>query len=112
MDQTYEEGSMYKIAFFVPAEYLEEVKQAMFLAGAGKIGEYDQCCWQIEGQGQFRPMANSNPFLGEKQMLSRVKEFKVEMMCESGCIKPVIAAMKQVHPYETPAYDVFEVIDI
>ncbi len=103
---------MYKIGFFVPEKYLEAVKVAMFNAGAGKIGRYDSCCWQIEGVGQFRPLEGSQPFLGENGSLTRVQEFKVEMVCDAICIKEVINALKITHPYETPAYEVFEMIDL
>src|SRR5690554_7132017 len=74
---------MYKLCYFVPEGYLEQTKQALFAAGAGKIGDYEQCAWQCEGQGQFRPLAGSDPFLGAQGQLERVKEFKVELVCRS-----------------------------
>ena len=55
---------MYKLVFYVPVDHLEPVKQAVFATGAGKIGEYDSCCWQVLGVGQFRPLAGSTPYLG------------------------------------------------
>ena len=103
---------MFKVCFFVPEKYLELVKVAMFHAGAGKIGQYDSCCWQTEGVGQFRPLSGSQPFLGEVGDLTRVKEFKVEMVCEDACIEELVNALKASHPYETPAYEVFKVIDL
>lgn len=57
---------MYKLSFFVPASHLETVKSALFEAGAGRIGDYDSCCWQTEGTGQFRALADSAPYLGQK----------------------------------------------
>ncbi|SRR5690554_5167180 len=98
---------MYKLCYFVPEGYLEQTKQALFAAGAGKIGDYEQCAWQCEGQGQFRPLAGSDPFLGAQGQLERVKEFKVELVCEDSRIREAVAALKQAHPYEEPAYEVY-----
>lgn len=100
---------MYKISFYVPEENLEPVKAALFAAGAGRIGNYDQCCWQTKGQGQFRPLAGSNPHLGNQQQLSTLEEYLVEMVCADELIHEVIRALKQAHPYEEPAYCAFEV---
>ena len=57
---------MYTLCFYVPESALEQVKAAVFAAGAGRIGNYDQCCWQVAGQGQFRPLAGSNPAIGRQ----------------------------------------------
>lgn len=103
---------MYKICVFIPESHLEPVKSAMFEAGAGRIGNYDCCAWQILGQGQFRPLDNSNPYLGRQGQIESVQEYKVEMVCADTIIKPVIAAMKQAHPYEEPAYDVWKLADL
>ncbi|MDQ1362161.1 MAG: hypothetical protein QG652_21 [Pseudomonadota bacterium] len=103
---------MYKIGIFIPASHLESVKQAMFTAGAGRIGNYDCCAWQTLGQGQFRPLQHSNPFIGNQGVVETVEEYRVEMVCADELIKPVIAAMKKAHPYETPAYDVWQLANI
>ena len=102
---------MYKLTVFVPDEALEKVKSALFTAGAGKIGDYEQCCWQVKGSGQFMPMASSNPHIGTHDTLETVDEWRVEMVVATAHIKPVVEALKQAHPYETPAYDVIEVLD-
>jgi len=84
----------------------------MFTAGAGKIGEYENCCWQTLGTGQFKPLAESNPFIGTAGGdIEAVEEYKVEMLCEQALIKQVIAAMRQAHPYEEPAFDVMALLD-
>jgi len=70
------------------------------------MGDYDCCCWQTLGSGQFRPLENSNPFIGEKGQIERVNEYKVEMVCDEEHIKAVITALKKAHPYEEPAFDV------
>jgi hypothetical protein len=103
---------MYKIAVFIPEEALEAVKNAMFAAGAGRIGNYDRCCWQVPGQGQFRPLKGSRPYLGEQDQIETVKEYKVEMVCADACMAAVIRAMKIAHPYEEPAFDVWQLADI
>ena len=98
---------MFKLCYFVPESHLEATKLAVFNAGAGKIGDYDQCAWQCKGQGQFRPLEGSNPFLGQKDELEVVNEFKVELVCAEAKIQGAIEALKQAHPYEEPAYEVF-----
>jgi len=103
---------MYKICVFVPETSAERVKQAMFEAGAGKIGDYDSCCWQTPGQGQFRPLEGSSPFIGTQGTIETVAELRLEMVCADEFIKGVVAALKSSHPYEEPAYDVWKLEDI
>lgn len=100
---------MYQLIFYVPETHCESVKSALFAAGAGKIGDYDQCAWQVLGQGQFRPLKNSDAFIGEVDKLAQLPEYRVEMVCENGHIKAVLAALLANHPYETPAYQVLEI---
>ena len=102
---------MYKICVYVPEDSTENVKRALFDAGAGRIGNYDSCCWQTEGTGQFRPLQGSNPAIGSLNEVERVREVKVELVCEDRLVKQAIAAMKQSHPYEEPAYDVWKLDD-
>ena len=103
---------MYKLAFFVPESHLEVVKAAVFNAGAGRIGNYDQCCWQVAGIGQFRPLTGSNPFLGQAQQLTQVPEYRVEMVCEDSLIQAAVSALRVAHPYEEPAIDVWLLADL
>ena len=102
---------MYKLTVFVPDSALQQVKSALFAAGAGKIGDYEQCCWQVQGIGQFMPLAGSTPHIGTQDSLEQVDEWRVEMVVAEAHINDVINALKQAHPYETPAYDVIEVLD-
>ena len=97
---------MFKISFYVPETHVDVVKTAMFAAGAGKIGNYDSCAWQCKGEGQYRPLEGSDPYLGQKGKVEQVDEFKVEMVCAAEKIREVVSAMKAAHPYETPAYNV------
>ncbi|MCC2626298.1 MAG: NGG1p interacting factor [Burkholderiales bacterium] len=94
-----------KFIFYVPKTHLEEVKEAVFLAGAGKYGAYKNCSWETVGTGQFEPLDGSSPFIGKKHQLSRVEEYRVETICLEKDIDNVIAALKQAHPYEWPVYD-------
>lgn len=96
----------FKLSFYVPESHLHEVKQALFDAGAGQLGNYDQTCWQTLGQGQFRSLEGANPTLGEKLTLTYVSEVKVEMLCAAHCLHEAITALKKTHPYEEPAYDI------
>lgn len=99
---------MYKLCFYVPDTHLDSVKNAVFSAGAGKIGNYDCCAWQTTGEGQFRPLPGSNPHLGQQNEIEKVPEYKVEMVCDNAFINAAIEALKEAHPYEEPAYDVWE----
>ena len=102
---------MYKICFYVPESHVESVKNALFEVGAGKIGQYDCCAWQSKGEGQFRALMGSQPFLGQLNQLERVAEYKVELVCVAQNLAAAIQALKASHPYETPAYNVIELLD-
>ncbi|TWC25755.1 hypothetical protein FBY06_101294 [Pseudomonas sp. SJZ085] len=102
---------MYKLCFFVPASHVDEVKSAVFAAGGGRIGDYDHCAWQVLGQGQFRPLDGSQPFIGEAGRVEQVEEWKVELVVADDLIGGVGDALKQSHPYETPAYEVWRLED-
>ena len=103
---------MYKLVFYVPPSHLDVTKQAVFNTGAGQIGQYDHCCWQVLGEGQFRPLKGSSPFLGETGKLEVVEEYRVELVCSDGLIQDVVQALKKSHPYEEPAYDVWQLSDL
>lgn len=96
----------YQLQFYVPESHLMQVKNALFAIGAGRQGEYEQTCWQTLGQGQFCPSSNANPAIGEHNKLTYVNEYKVEMICSNELISRAISVLKQVHPYEEPAYGV------
>ena len=102
----------YLISFYVPVDFCEQVKKAMFAAGAGKIGLYDSCCWQTLGQGQFRPLSGSQPAVGSQYAINYIEEYKVELICQKDCLQAVINALLDSHPYEEVAYHVIEHVDI
>ena len=97
---------MYMLSFYVPQAAAETVKQAVFSTGAGRIGDYDQCCWQTSGQGQFRPLAGSQPTIGEQDRLETLEELKIELVCSDDCISQAVASLVEAHPYEEVAYAV------
>jgi hypothetical protein len=103
---------MLKIIVFIPKKFSEKVKEEMFKAGAGKFKNYDCCSFESEGVGQFRPLKNARPFIGSIDRIKKVKEVKVEMICEEECLKKVILAMKKSHPYEEVAFDVISLVKI
>jgi hypothetical protein len=102
---------MYKMCYFVPETHVETTKQAMFEAGAGRIGDYDSCAWQCLGKGQFRPLDGSDPFLGKNGEVEAVDEYKVELVCEDNLVRDALAALKRAHPYEEPAYEIYRLED-
>ena len=100
---------MYQLIVYVPDSHLDSLKKALFKAGGGRIGQYDCCAWQALGKGQFRPLTASNAFIGTKNEIATVADHKVERVCSRECIEEVLQALITVHPYETPAYCVFDI---
>ena len=102
---------MYKLSFFVPKEHKEDVKNALFSLGVGSYEKYDRCSWEIEGDGQFRPLQGADPFVGSINKTEHIKEFKVEMICKDEMIKKAVETLKKAHPYEEVAYEVLKMED-
>lgn len=96
-----------KIAVFTPADHVERVRRAMSAAGAGRIGEYDECSFELAGTGTFRPGARAQPYSGTRGTLAREAEVRLEMLVAESAVPAVIDAMVAAHPYEEVAYDVF-----
>jgi structural hemagglutinin/hemolysin toxin protein RtxA len=98
------EKGQHVISLHVPEDDVEKVKEIMFKAGAGRVGNYGKCAWQTLGEGQFVPLLGSDPYKGEQGKVERVKEYRVEMFCDNDSLKKVITALKEEkdgHPYET-----------
>jgi len=93
-----------KLVTFVPKANAEEVVDALHVAGAGHIGNYDECIFQTEGMGSFRPNENSHPHIGKPNVKEIVSEMRVELIFPSHLQTKVLAALKQAHPYEEVAY--------
>lgn len=103
---------MYKFAVFVPQTHVEQIRIAICNAGAGKIGNYDNCTFMTSGIGTFRPLKGSNPYIGSQGLIERVGEAKLEAVVYKKDIKKVVSAMKKVHPYEEPAYEIWELQEL
>lgn len=96
----------YKLVTFVPPAHLDRVRQAMFDAGAGRIGAYGDCSFSHEGEGTFRGDAGTDPFIGRPGRLERVTERRLELACGGDRLDAAIRALRAAHPYEEPAFDV------
>ncbi|GAA3952433.1 NGG1p interacting factor NIF3 [Allohahella marinimesophila] len=96
---------MLKLTVYIPDFALEDVKSALFDAGAGAYDNYDRCCWVVRGEGQFRPLKGSDPAIGKVGKSERVVEYKLEILVPDNLVIEVEKAIKRAHPYEVPAYD-------
>ena len=97
-----------KIVTFVPHADAPQVIDALSAAGAGNIGEYDRCYFALDGTGSFRPSASANPTIGTADRIEEVAETRVEMVLPRAIRGGVLSALRSAHPYEEPAFDLFE----
>ncbi len=100
------QNNLLKISVFVPSESKEKVTEAMFAAGAGHVGEYSECSFEIQGTGTFKPGENTSPFIGQKLNRNEVTECRIEMLTQRHRVAAIVKAMKLAHPYEEVAFDV------
>jgi hypothetical protein len=107
-----ERGGKLKVVVFVPEQNLAAVREAMAGAGAGVIGNYTHCSFATPGRGTFLGGAGADPAVGEAGRLEEVEEWRLEMVVPAGVLPEVVAAMKDAHPYEEVAYDVYPLIDV
>ena len=96
-----------KLVVFVPPDALDAVREALFSAGAGRIGNYERCSWYTEGTGTFRPLEGAEPTVGEMGREERVAELRLETVFPEEAENAVIEALRDAHPYEEPAFDVY-----
>jgi len=96
-----------KLVVFVPLTHIDAVRSAMARAGAGWIGNYSECTFQVQGTGTFRPLEGSNPFIGKLGELERVDEIRLETILPANLSGQVVEAMLKAHPYEEAAYDLY-----
>ncbi len=97
-------GFLRKLTTFVPVENKEAVLQAISEAGAGQIGNYSRCSFQLKGQGTFQPSKKAKPYIGAANQLETVDEVRIEVILPEHLSEQVIGAMKKAHPYEEVAY--------
>jgi dinuclear metal center YbgI/SA1388 family protein len=102
-------SSRYVLVTFVPPHRADELRTALARAGAGKIGEYTECSFNLVGTGTFKGGAASRPTIGKRGVFERVTELRMEMTCPDDRLSQVIAALREAHPYETPAFDLYKV---
>ena len=103
-------GEQRKLVVFVPAEALDAVRDALFAAGAGRIGDYERCSWYTEGTGTFFGGEGATPAIGEAGREERVPELRLETVFPAAQHDEVIAALRRAHPYEEPAFDVYPLL--
>ena len=95
---------------FVPREALDSIREALFAAGAGRIGNYEHCSWYTEGTGTFLGGAGTSPSVGQAGREERVAELRLETVFPAERQDDVVAALRRAHPYEEPAFDVYELL--
>ena len=99
-----------KLVVFVPAEALDDVRDALFAAGAGRIGDYERCSWYAEGTGTFLGGEGTDPTIGERGREERVPELRLETVFPDERHDEVVTALRRAHPYEEPAFDVYPLL--
>jgi len=100
-----------KLVVFVPADALDGVRDAVFAAGAGRIGDYERCSWYTEGTGTFFGGESTSPTVGERGQEERVSELRLETVYPVEREAEVVRALREAHPYEEPAFDLYALGD-
>ncbi len=100
-----------KIVVFVPVSHADAVREALAEAGAGHIGNYDSCSFSSRGTGRFRGMQGSKPFIGERGTLEEVSEERIETLCPADNMGAIMEAVREAHPYEEPAIDIYPLLN-
>ena len=101
----------HKVVVFVPEDHAQRVRNAMSVAGAGQIGNYVACSFQAAGYGTFLGRGDARPVIGQAGRLERVDELRLEMVCPQTALESVVAALRQTHPYEEPAFDIYQLAE-
>jgi hypothetical protein len=100
-----------KLIVFVPPDALDSLRDALFAAGAGRIGDYERCSWYTEGTGTFLAREGADPTIGEVGKEERVPELRLETVYPDEAHDAVVAALRTAHPYEEPAFDVVPLVE-
>ena len=96
-----------KLVVFVPEDALDAVRDALFAAGAGRIGDYERCSWYTAGTGTFRGGESTDPTIGERGREERVPELRLETVYPKNREAEVVQALRAAHPYEEPSFDLY-----
>ncbi|MBK8913313.1 MAG: Nif3-like dinuclear metal center hexameric protein [Phycisphaerales bacterium] len=107
IEPAFEDGRQFKLAVFVPVDQAAELRAALSAAGAGRIGNYDECSFETAGVGTFRGNESSNPRIGRRGRFEAVAELRIEMVVPAAALAAVVRALHAVHPYEEPAFDIY-----
>lgn len=99
-----------KVVVFVPKTHADVVRKAMGDGGGGRMGNYSHCSYSSIGIGRFTPLEGAHPFVGEEGKPADVEEERIECICERSKARGVIEAIKKVHPYEEPAFDIYPLL--
>jgi dinuclear metal center YbgI/SA1388 family protein len=105
-----ETAAMCKVVVFVPASDLAKVSDALFRAGAGNIGQYSHCSFRLEGTGTFLGSVDSNPTVGQRGKREEAAEWRLEAVCPQEALSRIIAAIRESHSYEEPAFDIYPLL--
>ena len=105
-------GRTHKLVWFVPEEALDVTRDAVFAAGAGRIGDYTRCSWYAAGTGTFLGGEGTDPAVGEPGREERTPELRVETVVPAERAREVVAALLAAHPYEEVAYDLYPLADV
>ena len=103
-----EKNRLLKLVTFVPKQYAESVRQALFMAGAGTIGDYDCCSFNSQGEGTFRAAEGTHPYVGETGKMHIEPEVRIEVILKKELKNQAVSALLESHPYEEPAFDLYE----
>lgn len=101
---------MYKFSVYAPVKFAEDIKDALFKAGAGAIGNYSESSFSLLGRGTFKPLEGAKPFIGQKGKKEELEEVKIETIIKERDIQKVLSAMRKAHSYEEPAFDIYEIL--
>ena len=105
-------GGRQKLVWFVPENALDATREAVFRAGAGRIGNYTRCSWYTSGTGTFKGEEGSDPSIGEAGREERTPELRVETVVPGDRTRDVVAALLAAHPYEEVAFDLYPLVDL
>ena len=102
----------HKLVWFVPREALETTREAVFAAGAGRIGDYERCSWYTAGTGTFLAGEGADPSIGRVGKEERVSELRVETVVPVDRAQEVVAALRAAHPYEEVAFELYPLVEL
>ena len=106
------ESTLYKLVWFVPREALDATRDAVFVAGAGRIGRYERCSWYTAGTGTFLAGEGADPSIGRVGREERVSELRVETVVPAAIANQVVEALCKAHPYEEVAFELYQLVEL